>query len=273
MIAQRFACTTATFGGTFAERLGAIKAAGFPAIEMWPRDLFEGFADADSAIAALRDSGLAIACYQGFRDFEGMPPAIRDHKLELAAHLMEQMRLVGAELLIAACNTSPQSSRDWKQAVEDLRRLGDLGRARNIRIGYEALCYSPWIADYRMAWDLVREVDHSHIGLVLDSAHVFLLNLPLEPISAIQAEKIFLVELADVPASNLPIREMLRYYRLFPGEGARPMAEFVRRVAGIGYRGPYAAEIFSTHYAAMPAPQVAQRAFEAMTKLFGSEDV
>ncbi len=268
MISKRFACTTATFGGTFAERLAAIKAAGFPAIELWPRDLFEGFADADSAISALRDSGLAITCYQGFRDFEGMPGAIRDHKLELAAHLMDQMRLVGAELLVTACNTTAQSSRDWKQAVEDLRRLGDLGRARNIRIGYEALCYSPWIADYRRAWELVREVDHSHIGLVLDSAHVFLLDLPLEPINEIPPERIFLVELADLPTTNLPIREMVRYYRLFPGEGTRPLAEFVRRVAGTGYRGPYAAEIFSSHYAAMPAPQVAARAFEAMTTLF-----
>ena len=268
MISERFACTTATFGGTFAERLAAIKAAGFPAIELWPRDLFEGFADADSAIAALRDSGLAISCYQGFRDFEGMPAALREHKLELAAHLMEQMRMVGAELLVTACNTSTESSRNWPQAVADLRRLGDLGRARNIRIGYEALCYSPWIADYRRAWDLVREVDHGHVGLVLDSAHVFLLNLPLEPISDIPAERIFLVELADLPTTNLPIREMVRYYRLFPGEGTRPMAEFVRRVAGSGYRGPYAAEIFSSHYAAMNPHAVAKRAFEAMTKLF-----
>jgi len=268
MISERFACTTATFGGTFAERLAAIKAAGFPAIEMWPRDLFEGFADADTAITALRDSGIRIACYQGFRDFEGMPPGVREHKLELAAHLMDQMRLVGAELMVTACNTRPDSSRDWKQAVEDLRRLGNLGRARNIRIGYEALCYGPWIADYRMAYDLVRAVDHSHVGLVLDSAHVFLLSLPLEPISAIPAEKIFLVELADLPGASLPIREMVRYHRLFPGEGTREIAEFVRRVAGTGYRGPYAAEIFSSHYAAMPPTQVAARAFASMTRLF-----
>ena len=165
------------------------------------------------------------------------------------------------------CNTSTKCSRDWARAVEDLRLLGDLGRSRDVRIGYEPLCYSPWIGDYRMAWDLIREVDHSHVGLVLDSAHVFLLNLPLEPISAIPGDRIFLAEYADLPTTSLSIREVVRYYRLFPGEGTQEMAEFARRVLGTGYTGYHSVEIFSARYEAMDAMLVARRAFESLTAL------
>lgn len=267
---NRFSCTTATFGGTLEQRLSAIRSAGFAATELWPRDLFESFTDADTAVRHLRESGLAISCFQGLRDFESMTPAVRNHKLRLADHLMDQMDLVGADLLVLCSNTSADCSRDWQRAIDDMRALGDLARSRNVRVGYEPLCYTPWIADYRMAWDLVRQVDHDQIGLVLDSAHVFLLDLPLEPIGAIPGDKLFLVEYADLPTTNLSIREMVRYYRLFPGEGTRPMAEFLRQVGLTGYAGYHSVEIFSSRYEVMEPALVGQRAFDAMQRLFAA---
>lgn len=265
---DRLACTTATFGGTLHDRVSAIRDAGFAATELWPRDLFESFADADTAVRQLRDSGLAVCCLQGLRDFESMPPEVREHKLQLADHLIDQMQMVGTDLLVLCSNTSADCSREWSRAVDDLRVLGELARARNVRIGYEPLCYAPWIADYRVAWDLVRQADHDHVGIVLDSAHVFLLDLPPEPISAIPGDKIFLVEFADLPDANLPIRELVRYYRVFPGEGTRPMAAFARHVLHTGYRGYYSVEIFSSRYEAMPPAQAARRAFDATAQWF-----
>jgi len=265
---NRLSCTTATFGGTLEQRIAAIRDAGFAATELWPRDLFESFTDADTAVRLLRDSGLRVSCLQGLRDFEAMPPPVRDRKLQLADHLMDQMQMVGTDLLVLCSNTSADCSRDWSRAVDDLRALGELARARKVRVGYEPLCYAPWIADYRVAWDLVRQADHDHIGLVLDSAHLFLLELPPEPISNIPGEKIFLIEFADLPTANLPIRELVRYYRLFPGEGTRPMAAFTRHVLQTGYAGYYSVEIFSSRYEAMPPAEAAQRAFDATTRLF-----
>ncbi|MDA8049360.1 MAG: sugar phosphate isomerase/epimerase [Rhodospirillales bacterium] len=270
MTGARFSCTTATFGGTLADRLAAIRTAGFAATELWPRDVFEGFADAETSLRLLRESGLAVSCYQGLRDFEAMPAGARDRKLALATQLMDQMTLFGADLLVLCSNTSPDATRDWHQAVDDLRRLGDLARRRNLRIGYEPLCYSSWIADYREGWRLVREVDHDRIGLVLDSAHIFLLDLPLEPISEIPGERIFLAEFADLPGTRLPIREVLRFHRLFPGEGVRPMEEYARRVASTGYTGYYSVEIFSSHYGLVEPTAVAARAFASMAHLFES---
>jgi sugar phosphate isomerase/epimerase len=61
---------------------------------------------------------------------------------------------------------------------------------------------------------------------------------------------------------------MLRNYRLFPGEGVRPVRAFVQRVLGIGYQGVFSAEVFNARYRAADARWVAQRGFDAMERLF-----
>ena len=61
---------------------------------------------------------------------------------------------------------------------------------------------------------------------------------------------------------------MLRNYRLFPGEGVRPVRAFVERVLGTGYQGVFSAEVFNARYRAADPRWVAKRGFEAMQKLF-----
>lgn len=115
--------------------------------------------------------------------------------------------MVGTDLLVLYSNTSADCSRDWSRAVGDLSALGDLARARNVRIGYEPLCYAPWIADDRMTWDLARQAGHDHVGIVLVSPHVFLPDLPPESIGDNPGEKIFHVEFADRPAAPIMLGE------------------------------------------------------------------
>ena len=84
--------------------------------------------------------------------------------------------------------------------------------------------------DYRDGWDLIRTVDHPNIGIVLDSFHVFALDLPVEPIADIDPAKVFLVEVADLPKVQLDFVELSRAFRLFPGEGATPIDSFLAQV-------------------------------------------
>lgn len=269
MVAKnRFACTTATFGGTLSERLTAIKEAGFAAVELYPCDLFVRFVEPEDAVEVFKSTGLGTCCYQHLGNYEGSPLAKREVKLNLARQLMDQMAMVGADLLMVSANKNQDLIQDWGRAIEDFQLLGDLGKSRNIRIGFEALAISPWFNDYRKVWKLVEELDHSHVGIALDATHTFLAKAPLEPISEIPAERIFLVEIADLPASNLPTREASRYHRLFPGEGVQPVAEFVKRALDTGYDGYISVELFSSHYSSMDAKFVANRAFESVNRLF-----
>jgi 4-hydroxyphenylpyruvate dioxygenase len=123
-------------------------------------------------------------------------------------------------------------------------------------------------ADYRDAWRVVKVAAHDHVGVMLDCFHIFALDLPLDGIDEIPADKIFLVEIADMPKINLDLIEVSRHYRLFPGEGVMPAADFVRRVRRGGYAGPYSLEIFNAHCRATEPGLVAERAMRSMTLLF-----
>lgn len=267
MAPHRWSFNSGNLSGPFVDKVAAIKEAGFPAATLWANDLFPVFDDPDGAIQPFRNSGLALSAYQFLRDIEGMPAAVQEHKFELARQLMSQLKLIGGDTLAIGSTGSPRE-RDWKAAVAVLRALGEVGKAKGVRIAYEPMCYSEWIADYREAWKLIRDVDHSHVGLVLDTAHIFLPNLPLDGIAAIPGDKIFLVELNDFPHTHLPLRELLKNYRLFPGEGAHPVREFVERILATGYRGDFALEVFNAAYRAMDPRAVARRGFASLEKLF-----
>lgn len=256
----RLSCTTSTFGGRLRPKLAAMAAAGFAATEFWPKDLYEDPGGPDVALEALKDSGLKVSCYQALRDYEGMPAGEMAARLESARHLMDQMQTVGTDLLVMCSNTSPRASGERARMVDDLRRLGDLAASRGVRIAYETLGWGAWIRDYREAAKLIAEVGHERIGLNIDSAHIFARELPLEGIDAIPGERIFLVELADLPRASLEPRELTRHYRLFPGQGVHPVAEFLRRIQSTGYAGWYCVEIFNDHYFGMPPGEVAQLA-------------
>lgn len=266
-IASRLGGTTLTFGGKLPEKLRAMRQAGFTATEFFPRDLFEDPRGPDYAAAVLRDSGLAVSAYQALRDYEGMPTPQRDHVLGIAGQMMDQMAWIDAELLVLCANVHPDASPDRHRCVDDLFRLAELARSRGVRVAYEPIGWARWFADYRDAWSLVREVGHPNFGLLLDSLHVASHGLPLDAIDGFDAAKIFLVELCDWPRARLSPFEIARHYRLFPGEGVGPMAEFVRRLARIGYTGCYSVEVMNDHYAHDDPAAVARRAFEATLRM------
>jgi sugar phosphate isomerase/epimerase len=263
--ARRFGCTTVAFGCKLPEKLGAMRQAGFVATEFFPRDLYEDPRGPDYAVAAVRDSGLAISAYQALRDFEGMPAAQSHHVLGIAEQMMDQMAWLGAELLVVAANVHPDSSGDAQRCANDLSRLADLARSRGLRIAFEPIGWARWHADYREAWNLIRLVDHSHLGLLLDSLHVG--NLPLEAIAGFDAAKIFLVQLCDWPLAKLTRFEIARHYRLFPGEGVGTLGAFIDALDRIGYAGLWSIEVMNDHYLHDDPPKVARRGIEAARAL------
>lgn len=245
-----------------------MKSAGFVTTELWPRDIFEHPEGPDIANDLMRETGIKVSVYQGLRNYEGMTADVRARKLGVAEQLMDQMALFGADVLVLCSNTAVDSDGDHGRISEDLARLGDLAQSRNIRIAYEALCWGRWIRDYRDAWNVVKAAGHDQVGIMLDCFHIFALGLPLDGIGEIPARNIFLVEIADMPGCNLGLIELSRHYRLFPGEGVTPVADFVRRVRAVGYRGDYSLEVFNAHYLASDPATVAERAMRSMTALF-----
>lgn len=269
MNARRFSFNSANMTGSIADRLAAMEEAGYASVTLWPADLFVHFEDPEATIARIRASSLAASAYQCVRDLEGSPAVVKGRKMELARQFIDQMKLIGCDMLVLCSNISDDVDRDWARAVADLQAIGELGRANGIRIAFEPICYGSWINTYIKGWELVRDADHSHVGLVLDAAHIFLPDTPLEPIEEIAGDKIFLVELSDFAATWLDKRELLLNYRMFPGEGMRPLRAFMDRVEATGYAGPISLEVFNARYRAADPRFVAQRGMQALEALFG----
>jgi len=267
---SKLSFNTANLSGPFAEKLTALEESGFASMTLWPADLFVHFEDPEATIASINLRAVSVSAYQCVRDLEGSAPEVKKRKIELARQFMDQMKLVGCDTLVLCSNVNEDVEQNWATAVQDVREIGELGKARNIRVAFEPICYGRWINNYITGWELVRDVDHSHVGLVLDAAHIFLPETPLQPIEQIPKDKIFLVELSDFPATTFDKRELLRNYRLFPGEGVRPLREFVDHVYATGYDGVLSLEVFNARYRAADPRFVAKRGMQALEKLLSN---
>lgn len=260
-------CTTGMFRGELAEKLHAMRDAGFTHTEFMSRDLYESLRGPEYALSLLRDTGMKISCFQLLRDYEGAPRSQVANRLGVIEQILDQVQLVGAETLILCSNTAADSSGEMDVVCEDLRRLGDVAQSRGIRIAYEALGWGQWFSDYRKAWHMLEHLNHPNVGIMLDSSHIGSLNLPFDFIRNIDVAKVFLAEIADLPITRLDNAEQSRFYRLLPGEGMLALEEFVCALDSIGYQGVYSLEVFNDHYRQMDPGIVARRAYASLTDL------
>jgi 4-hydroxyphenylpyruvate dioxygenase len=130
-------------------------------------------------------------------------------------------------------------------SADQLRALGDLAEAYDVRVAFEALAWGRFVNDYRRSWRIVERADHPRIGLCLDSFHILSRGHDPAGIEQIPGEKIFYLQLADAPALSMDVLSWSRHYRLFPGEGAWDLAAFVSHVLCAGYSGPLSLEVFN----------------------------
>ena len=261
---------TVSIGGALDEKLKTIAAAGFEAVEIFENDFtcFDG--SARDVARMCGDLDLRICALQPFRDFEGLPEPQRAQAFRRAEKKFDLMAELGTDLLLVCSNVSPHALGGIDRAADDLRELGERAAKRGLRVGFEALAWGRYVNDYRDAWEIVRRANHPAIGIILDSFHTLAPGFPVSQITAIPADKIFLVQLADAPQLDLDVLSWSRHFRCFPGQGNLPVAEFMRAVDATGYNGPLSLEIFNDQFRAQSTREVAIDAMRSLV-LMGSE--
>ena len=175
------AIATVCLSGSLPEKLQAAAAVGFDGVEIFENDLltFDGSpADVKSICDGL---GLAIPLYQPLRDFECMPEPQRTRNLDRAERKFDVMQALGTDLVLVCSNMQSTTIDDPARAAEDLAAIAERAGRRGLRIGYEALAFGRHITLWRQAWDIVRQVDHPALGLIVDSFHTLALETTLRP--------------------------------------------------------------------------------------------
>ena len=253
----RWSIATVCMGGALEAKLAAAAKAGFRAVEIFENDLtfFSGKPREARMMAA--DLGLEIVALQPMRDFEAMPDPIRARNFERAARKFDLMHELGTRLLCLCSNVSDEAIDDPRRAAQDLAELADLAHQHGFRIGYEALAWGRHVKDWTAAWDIVRQADRDNLGIVLDSFHACVRGNPIEPMSALPADRIALVQVADAPAIQMDPLSLSRHYRCYPGQGDYPVVDFLDAITRAGYRGPVSLEIFNDQFRGASASAIA----------------
>lgn len=249
---------TVSLSGMLAEKLEAIAAIGFDGVEIFENDLLT-FDGTPGDVRYLAESlGLAITCFQPFRDFESMPEPQRTRNLDRAERKFDVMQELGTDLLLVCSNVSPAAIGDDQRAAADLAEIAERAHRRGLRVGFEALAWGRHISTWRHAWQVVAVAGHPALGLILDSFHTLALGDDLSALPMVPAEKIFFAQLADAPKLSMDVLSWSRHFRNFPGQGQLPVAAFVRDLIAAGYRGPLSLEIFNDEFRAAPARLMAR---------------
>jgi 4-hydroxyphenylpyruvate dioxygenase len=248
---------TVSLSGDLREKLEAIAAAGFDAVEIFENDFLSFDGTPRDVGVMIRDLGMSCCTFQPFRDFEGLPEPQRQRAFDRAERKFDVMQDLGTDLLLVCCNVSAASLGGIDRAAADLRELGGRAQARGLRVGFEALAWGRHISDHRDAWEVVRRADHPAVGLVLDTFHTLARNIPVDSIRAIPKERIFLVQVADAPQIEMDLLQWSRHFRCFPGQGDLPLASFMEALGATGYDGVLSLEVFNDQFRGGPARRVA----------------
>lgn len=239
---------TVTLSGELPEKLEAIAQAGFDGVEIFEND-FLAFDGSPGDVGKMaRDLGLEITLFQPFRDFEGMPDALRSRTFDRAERKFDVMQELGTGMVLVCSNVSQAALGGIDRAAADFHELGERAAKRDLKVGYEALAWGRYVNDHRDAWEIVRRADHPNVGLILDSFHSLSRKIDINSIRSIPKEKIFIVQLADAPMIDMDLLYWSRHFRNMPGEGDLPVTAFAEAVASTGYDGYFSLEIFNDQF-------------------------
>lgn len=239
---------TVSISGELPEKLAAIAAAGFDGIEIFEQDFIAFDGSPRDVGNMVRDHGLEITLFQPFRDFEGLTDIERQRAFDRAEHKFDLMQELGTDLILVCSSIHPHAVGGISRMAADFSELGDRAAKRNLRVGYEALAWGRFINDHRDAWEVVRQADHSNVGLILDSFHTLARKIDPASIRSIPGDKIFFVQLADAPLIEMDVLYWSRHFRNMPGEGDLDVVEFMKAVSATGYGGPVSLEIFNDQF-------------------------
>jgi sugar phosphate isomerase/epimerase len=264
-----FGMDTITLAGPIEAKLAAVCEAGFSQIMLAARDLVGHPGGWRAAVAAVRGSGLRVTGFQVLRDFEGLSGHLHDYKVDIAKQMLEMCAALDCHVLLACSSTSTHASADADVIARDLRKLAMLAIPFDIKVAFEGLSWGRNINEFTAAWDAVCRADMPNLGIGLDSYHIVASKTPLEDLELLDAQKIFLVQLADFMWTEVRSFEermaTARHFRVFPGEGVHSdaIAELVLRLDAMGYRGDYSFEVFNDDYQGIPLEAVCERARRA----------
>lgn len=242
---MRKGIATVSISGVLEDKLRAIAAAGFEAIELFDNDLIGSPLNPQDVAARCADLGLEIALFQPVRDVEGVPPEQFGQVLHRLRIKLEVMGRLGADTLLACSHAGPRAVDDLDLTAEQLHRVGELAEEYGVTVAYEALAWGRHVNRIGQAWEAVQRADHPAITLAVDTFHLLARGDDGTALAGVPGDRIGFLQIADAPLLDMNLLEWSRHFRCFPGQGTLDVTSVVAATLEAGYRGPLSLEVFS----------------------------
>jgi sugar phosphate isomerase/epimerase len=255
---QLVLCSGTMRAASLAEKCAAAVAGGFSALTLWPTDVARARRDGLSLADAkqmISDHGLVVADLDALLVWlpgEPVPPDVATE-----AEFYEIADGVGARSLNAVQGFG--KTVDVDRAAEALAGVCDRAREHGLLVTIE---YLPWsgIADAATALAIVERCGRPNAAILFDTWHTFRGPTDDAQLEKIPGARIGSVQINDAPAEGTGdlIAETLTG-RLLPGDGAIPLARWMRWLDAIGSTAPIGVEVFSSALDALPPVEVGRR--------------
>ncbi len=255
-----------TMKADFKTAMDAYGKAGFRQVELWLNSV-NPFLDKNSVAAARRimvDSGLvprSSCCECEDLIFREVPD--RAKKWEAFRRKLDISAQLGANRFVMCSGVSGEvRSEDYASAVPKLNEVGELGKQYGIVVGIEFIRGAKFLGCLETTANLLRQVGHPNLGVLVDTFHFFAGVSKLDDIETLKPGEISWVHIDDVPAKP---RELLQDIdRVYVGEGVLPLGKILRTLAKV-YQGPVSFEVFQ--YADQDPYAVAKKSYDGLARV------
>jgi sugar phosphate isomerase/epimerase len=238
-----------TLTASFAEDLGAYRAAGADGIGIWELKLPAG--EDEHSLELVRDSTLAVTnCVPQVPSILPLPliDGPVDPRERIEAICASIRRLAPFSPRSVVCLTGPAGERPEAEArrivVDGLRRIGREAKANGVRVGvepFQRLGSEQWTlaTSVAEAADLLEDAGEPALGLTFDIWHLW----DSENLHEDIREHADLLTAVHVNDWRVPTRGWAD--RVLPGDGVAGVPAILAALDTAGWAGPYDLEVFS----------------------------
>jgi sugar phosphate isomerase/epimerase len=271
-----YCLNTSTLRGqnlSLAEEVKIADEVGYDALEPWIRELDE-HVKAGGSLEALgreiRDRGLTVESAIGFFEWAVEDDARRRKALDEARRNMEIVRALGGKRLAAPpTGLTNTTGVDLLRVAERYRALLELGDQFGVVPEVELWGGSKTLNRLGEAALVAVESGHPRACILPDVYHLYKGGSSFQGLSLLDGDAIHVFHMNDYPADP-PRGTISDADRVYPGDGIAPLAELVRLLQAIGFRGYFSLELFNRGYWKQDARTVARTGLEKMRAVVAS---
>jgi 2-keto-myo-inositol isomerase len=264
----KFCLNTATIRG---QKLGIVKEievaakAGFDAIEPWVdtvQEYVKGGGSAGDLAKRAADAGITVESAIGFPEWIVNDDARRARGMEQAKREMDLMQKIGARRFAAPpAGATDLPKLDIFAAADRYRALLEAGLQIGILPQLELWGFSKNMNRLGECVNVAVETGHPKACVLADAFHLHKGGTDHHGLGLLGPETVQVFHLNDFPLD--PPREKIDdSFRVFPGEGAGPIADMLRSLRRNGGQKVLSLEVFNKDYWAKDALEICKLGLE-----------